>query len=372
MLQSDGWRRVARTLGRVAETSYPRFALGLPPGPTQIPVFLYHSVTPGELTADLQYLLNNGYQALRLAEFFALASQGAGAKAVLLTFDDARRNFFEVALPVLRDHGVPATLLVPTLWATRGSSPTAPGDGGFMTWDQIRAVSASGLIDVECHGHRHALVPVSDRLVGYATPQALQRYDIFDWPMRHQDGAEHFGLPPLGTPIYRAAPLLGADHSLIEDEGAMQRCTAEVASGGGAAFFEQPHWRKRLSEVYAAAPRRPRPLDPAAHRELIASEFAQARATFLHELGRAPRFFAYPWRLGSDASLALARDFGFAAVFGVALDVRRVRHNAPPLPAFCRFKADWLRSLPGRGRQRLIDVVRTKMVNFATTQHLAH
>jgi peptidoglycan/xylan/chitin deacetylase (PgdA/CDA1 family) len=356
----------------VAGTSYPRFTLGLAPSATEIPVFVYHCVTQGSLTADLLFLLDNGYRALRLSEYFALSRRGEGAKAVLLTFDDARRNFFEVALPVLQHHGIPATLFVPTFWADQGGAPRTCGGDRFMSWHQIRAAGATGLIDVECHGHRHALVPVSDRLVGYATPQTLRTYDVFDWPMRRQDGAAQLGFPPLGTPIYQAEPLLSADRCVVEDEAATRRCAAEVENGGGAAFFDRADWRKRLSVVHASAPNRPLPLEAIAQRDLVASEFAQAHATFVRELGRAPRFFAYPWRLGSATSLALARDYGFAAVFGVALDVRRVRHLAPPLPVFCRYKSDWLRSLPGRGRQRLIDVIRTKVADFRTTQHLAH
>ena len=342
---------------------------------SELPVFVYHDVTAAELARDLLFLQNNGYRALRVDEYCGGSGGGSGDRAVLLTFDDARRSFFDVALPVLQRYGIPATLFVPAFWVDAASHPRGaqtPGCEQFMTWDEIRAARASGLVDVECHGYRHALVPISGRIVDFAAPDTLAHYDIFDYPMRSEAGAERLGFPPLGTPIHEAAPLLSADRCLLEDKSAIRRCQTAVAADGGAAFFARADWPGRLLQAYEARPVRLEPRSPAALQAMVVAEFERARALFLRELGRAPRFFAYPWWLGSDASLEVARDFGFAGVFGVALDFRRARRRGAALPIFCRYKADWLRSLPGTGRQRLVEIFSKKVRGIGAIQHLAH
>lgn len=76
------------------------------------------------------------------------AARGEGAlppRAVLLTFDDGYRDFGEVAWPVLRRLGLPATLLVPTGFAE-------PGAAEFW-WDRLaRAVRGAPRVDVEAGG----------------------------------------------------------------------------------------------------------------------------------------------------------------------------------------------------------------------------
>jgi peptidoglycan/xylan/chitin deacetylase (PgdA/CDA1 family) len=370
-----GLRRLTRGLPRIARTHYPRFCFGFPLRSGEIPVFTYHDVTAAELSHDLLFLRENGYRTLRIDEYCGVSGQGNGDRAVLLTFDDARRSFFDVALPVLQRYRASATLFVPAFWVEAASHPPGsetPGCEQFMTWGEVRSARESDLLDVECHGYRHALVPISGRIVDFATPDTLAHYDIFDYPMRSEDGAERLGFPPLGTPIHQAAPLLSADRCLLEDEAAIRRCQTAVAADGGAAFFGRADWPGRLLQAYETRPVRLEPRSPAALQAMVVAEFERARALFLREFGRAPRFFAYPWWLGSDASLELAREFGLAAVFGVALDVRRARRRGAALPIFCRYKADWLRSLPGTGRQRLVEILSKKVRGLGAIQHLAH
>src|SRR3954447_24970367 len=50
------------------------------------------------------------------------------ARAVLVTFDDGYEDFAEVAWPILRRHGVPAALFVPTAF---------PGSASGFWWDRL-------------------------------------------------------------------------------------------------------------------------------------------------------------------------------------------------------------------------------------------
>lgn len=367
-------RRIARGLGRVLRTHYPGFLFGLPLRRGEIPVFTYHDVEPVSFRGDLQFLQRNGYRALSLDEFIARSSgTGGPERSVLLTFDDARQSFWRVALPLLREFGTRAVLFAPSYWM---GDPAArrPGTDLFLSWEQLAACAESGLVDVQSHAHRHALVFTEPRLADFASPDSLAHYDIYDWPMQHADGGDQLGPPALGTPVYHAAPLLSAPRRYLENPELAQASQQFVEGGGGRDFFAQPNWRAQLRAFHAArAARMPGSFMPAvAFDQLLASELARSREEFQVHLGYTPKYLAYPWMLGSRRSLELAKGAGIQAAFGVALDYRIALSRGLPLPVFGRLKCDWLRLLPGRGRSSVLTVFGRKIFGFSQQQNLAH
>lgn len=370
--------RAARGLTGLLCTRYPGFLFGLAPAATEIPVFIFHDVEAETFARQLEFLRANGYRTLSLEEFLASSSRKSGARPgreVLLTFDDARLNFFETALPALRASRSHATLFAPTLWM---DGAQLPGGERFMSWEQLKECAESGLVDVASHAHRHTLVFDSARLAGFATPRLLERYDIYDWPMRHADGGDILGRPIPGSPIYGATPLLSARRRYLESAALREACTALVARVGAEEFFSRPDCYTRLIRMHRALGAS-HPGRFASQREfvaLVASEFELSRAAFEEHLGFAPAAFAHPWGLGSLLSLQMARRFGIRAVFGVATDFGTARATAraggEPVPVYGRHKGEWLELLPGRNRARLLPVLARKLAGLAQQQHLAH
>ena len=373
------FRRFIRSLHRVLKTHYPRFLLGRPLKEGDIPIFVYHDIETKSFTRDLMFLRNNGYQTLTTKEFIGCNERKRDGRMALLTFDDARRNFWQEAFPLLMEFNMKATLFVPTRWI-RGQNDTfkneaSPKGNSFMTWDQLRICVRSGLIDVQSHGHRHALVYTSPRLVTFASALDLESVDLFDWPMRHEYGSDVLGCPPLGTPIYSAAPLLSTDLRMVEDEAIAHACQDAVRKNGEKEFFSKPNWMDHLLRIH-------KDMNDRGHKhkfitqkqlmDLVRSEFHLAKEIFIRELENSPCYFAFPWMLGSDISMKYAAEFGIEALFGVGLDYYRIKDQKGPLPAFYRIKGDWLRFLPGKGRQKWGDVLPEKMRSFLFSQHLAH
>jgi len=368
-----GARRALRGAGNVLRTRYPLFLLGLPPPRHEIPVFIYHDVEPVAFARELEFLRANGYRTIGLDEFVAARERKSlgRERRVLLTFDDARRSFYEVALPALRTFDARATLFVPSYWV---QPPAATGSELFMSWPQVRECAESGHVDVQSHAHRHTLVATSNQLVGFATPQTLARYDVYDWPMRHTASGERLGPPALGTPIYRAAPLLSAHQRFLESPGLTSACTQLVSESGGSAFFRLSNWSERLLRLYRsrASVLRGEIMSSAEFTALVSSEFELSRSEFTTNLGYAPTAIAYPWMLGSRVSLDIARRTGFRHAFGVALDYRQARRGDLPLPVFGRLRSDWLPLLPGRGRASFLSIAARKLATFSGSQPLAH
>ena len=364
--------RLLRTAARVSRTRYPGFIFGLPLARGEIPIFTYHDVETQVFARDLEFLHSNGYRTLSLEEYLAARNGGRRpARAVLLTFDDARKSFFTVALPLLRTFEAHAVLFAPAYWM---ATPSQPADDLFMSWQEVRACIESGLVDVQSHAHRHALVATSPQLVDFAHPQALERFDIYDWPMRDVDGTEELGRPAPGTPIYRSTPLLSATRRFVENGELTQACRDFVRRNGGEEFFKQPDWRQRLADEHRRLGERLRGrfMDDQAFRALVASEFELSREQFRKHLACPPTSIAYPWMLGSRLSLELAKRHGLHSAFGVALDYRAERRARLPIPVFGRLKCDWLQFLPGEQRSNVLAAVRRKLSGIAKLQHLAH
>ncbi|KVN50066.1 poly-beta-1,6-N-acetyl-D-glucosamine N-deacetylase PgaB [Burkholderia ubonensis] len=93
-----------------------------------------------------------------------IASRNGGARlpprAVLLTFDDAYKSQFTKAFPLLLQYNYPALIGVVTRWTdtpqgqqVRISHKSVMPPGYFMSWDDLREMVGSGLIEVASHTH---------------------------------------------------------------------------------------------------------------------------------------------------------------------------------------------------------------------------
>jgi peptidoglycan/xylan/chitin deacetylase (PgdA/CDA1 family) len=357
--------RAARAAAGPLRTRYPGFLFGLPVPRGEIPVFNYHEVTRETLEPDLAYLRENGYATLGLDEYVRAAASRSPRRAVLLTFDDAWESFWSVAFPLLRRYDMRAALFAPSHWVDGNGPP-----GLFMTWEQVRECASSGHVDVASHAWRHALVHTSATLAGFATPATLASTHFFDWPMR---AGGQLGPPAPGTPIHRAVPLLSARRCWVENTVVTEACT-RLAEEEGASFFASPdaeiRLRRRHAEVSANHPGRW--MDEAELERERLREFEVSRNRFAEELGHAPRYFAFPWRLGNARALELARRFGMRAVFGVGVDFRTARRQGLPLPVYGRLKGDWLRCLPGKGRVHALPLLAAKLRRLGASAGIAH
>ncbi|HWR36964.1 MAG TPA: polysaccharide deacetylase family protein [Clostridia bacterium] len=90
------------------------------------------SAPPAAFREQVRYLAEN-YNVVSMDDVLNAAQTGVELpdRAVLLTFDDAYRDFGEVAWPILKTYGLPVTLFVPTAY---------PGDSSrVFWWDRIKA-----------------------------------------------------------------------------------------------------------------------------------------------------------------------------------------------------------------------------------------
>lgn len=164
-------------------------ALGPSPAAGELPVLVYHDIVTGTRPDDyavtramfseqMRFLHENGYRPLSL---HTLADVAAGRrplpdKAVVLTFDDGLRSFQQAALPELEKYGFAAVLSVCTGWLD-GRDVPRDYRGRLLTWDDLRALSHSPLVEVLSHtDNLHVGIPSNPQ--GNVAPAGItRRYD---------------------------------------------------------------------------------------------------------------------------------------------------------------------------------------------------
>lgn len=113
------------------------------------------------LTAYLRWLHDNRYNPISFDDVLA-AQDGVRPlpeRAVMLTFDDGYESFYSRAFPLLKAYGYPSVLAVVGSWMEVPAGEMVPwGDKQlprerFMTWDQVREVADSGLVEIASHSY---------------------------------------------------------------------------------------------------------------------------------------------------------------------------------------------------------------------------
>ncbi len=129
-----------------------------PRGYQTVPVLCYHkfslrekdamTVTREDFEEQLKWLHDHGYHVITLDQLYDFMEFRAQIpeKSVVITIDDGWRSTYDIAYPLLKRYGYPATLFVYTNLIT-GSSET-------LSWDLIREMYANG-IDMQCHTRTH-------------------------------------------------------------------------------------------------------------------------------------------------------------------------------------------------------------------------
>lgn len=108
------------------------------------------TISPQHFQAQLDMLQKHGFTPIGLDELKASFQTGKRlpAKPVLLTFDDGYADNFQNLFPVLQKRKVKALIFLVTDFI--GKEP------GYMTWQQVRQMQESGLVQFGSHTLDHA------------------------------------------------------------------------------------------------------------------------------------------------------------------------------------------------------------------------
>lgn len=132
-------------------------------------ILMYHGILPddsaglteyvvsvSEFESDLQWLCAHQYQSVSLQQVIACVNEGQAlpSRAVLLTFDDGYYNNYLYAYPLLQRYAFSMVLSPIGRWSDFYSNEkTADARYTHVTWEQLREMTASGLVEVGNHSY---------------------------------------------------------------------------------------------------------------------------------------------------------------------------------------------------------------------------
>jgi len=142
-----------------------------PDGYQVVPILCYHHfgndchsplcIPAPVFEQQMQYLKDNGYRVISLAQFydFLRYRQGIPKRSVIITIDDGYRSVYDIAFPILKQYGFPATLFIYTDFI--GKSKNA------ANWKQLREMKAAG---IEIGSHTLSHCDLNQKRSGEDTP----------------------------------------------------------------------------------------------------------------------------------------------------------------------------------------------------------
>ena len=141
------------------------------------------AISTSNLIAHFRWFRDAGFTPVSVEQILQAEAGRASLpeNAVLLTFDDGLASFYTRVYPLLRQFGYPAVVSVVSSWIDTSRSVEYSGESldanEFVTWDQIREMQDSGLVEVGSHSHDlHRGIPGNPQ--GNEQPAAVTR--IFD------------------------------------------------------------------------------------------------------------------------------------------------------------------------------------------------
>lgn len=157
----------------------------------------YVGARTANFIAQLRWLKAHGYQAVSVDQI--LAARDGKAKlpdrAILLTFDDGYRSFYERVYPILKRFHWPAVFAPVGAWIDTPADKMVNFGGQmrprdkFVTWDMIREMSDSGLIEIGSHTYdMHYGIPANPQ--GNIEPAAATR--LYDPKTKHYETDDEF------------------------------------------------------------------------------------------------------------------------------------------------------------------------------------
>lgn len=313
---------------------YPPFLFGLPVG-RRLPVFHFHEETPEVLEPALQYLAENGYRTVASEEVTRIVRRQAepAPRTVLLAFDDAWASLWLVVAPLLRRYGMRAVAYAipsrireaaavrPTLAdGPLDASAADRADNPFVTWPELRALSSSGVIDVQSHTWSHAMIFCGTEVIG-RVDQAFAAESVLNHPRLNDTDP-----PVFLTAADRGAPLYPR-RSRMSDA---RRYFPDDAGGSG-------HWET-----------------PEAQQRAIEHELVAARDVLEARLGTPVRHVCLPWGVAGQITRRTLTRMAVETAFSNRLRGGMAVSPGDDAYSLKRLHSRHIRALPGRGRRPFV------------------
>ncbi len=315
------------------------------------PVFYYHSVAPGlfknwllrfltmklaNFEQQMAYLENHNFRSIFLDEWLRIRrGQKAGSgKEVCLTFDDGLLDNWVYAYPVAKKHGMKFTLFVspecieprpvvrPTLenvWKGECKEEDLQALG-YLSWEELKIMQESGVVDVQSHTMTHAKYVCSTNLRGFYYGGFKGYHPILnanpDLRATYMNDPEFEKRLPQGTPLFEEISAVVAKKHAISREFFREAGTLaqqhNLSDEAGRSNFEKA--ARQLADDYGRVGNLIESIErDEDFRSRLVYEIVDSKRIIEEKLQKPVQFLCWPHGDNSSAAHTLAKDAGYLA-----------------------------------------------------------
>lgn len=257
------------------------------------------------------------------AEVFEKIENGEKLKksSVLITFDDGYADNYVYAYPILKKYGAKALIFIPTSKITHSQKRktlfdywnkeldasclytpdkqekallnSLNGDlSEFLYWEEVEEMVSSGVFDVGSHGHIHAKVFSSDKVVG------IYAKDRVHWSFVYANDNDL----RRGVPVFEMKSSL-ACQKFTPSEEFKQYCIDSYINDKQNFHTDKLNNYQNKGEYESNFKKR------------IASELETSKELIMKNLGIDTKFLSWPWGEYCDTGIEIAKSLGFRFCF---------------------------------------------------------
>ena len=336
------------------------------------PIFYYHSVAPklfddwmlkfltlrlNNFEQQLAYLKDNDCRAIFLDEWLRIhkGQKTASGKEVCLTFDDGLLDNWVYAYPVAKKYGMKFTIFIspecieprsvvrPTLedvWNGKCTEDELEALA-YLSWDELKIMQESGVVDVQSHTMTHAKYTSSPLLKGFyyggfkgfhpilnANPQLRPTY------MRDTDFEKRL---PWGTPLFEETSSVVVKKHFVNKEF-IREAAALAQQHNLKDADERPEYEKAARQLADDFGRSGKLIEGIEKdddfRTRVAYEIVDSKRIIEEKLGKPVQFLCWPHGDNNSAAHTLAKESGYlATTSGKMLSEQNQKDRMPRLAA---------------------------------------
>ena len=129
----------------------------------EIPILMYHNITEDPLMTnritvtkerferDMNFLVDKGYTTITFEDLinFKEGLKELPEKPIIITFDDGRKNIYDLAYPIMKEKNIKFTFFV--IGKRLEQLPEDAMYGKYINWEQAKEMYDSGLAEIQPH-----------------------------------------------------------------------------------------------------------------------------------------------------------------------------------------------------------------------------
>ncbi|MEZ4966169.1 MAG: polysaccharide deacetylase family protein [Saprospiraceae bacterium] len=337
---------------------------------TSPPVFYYHSVAPGlfndwvlrfltlrldNFEQQMAYLKDRNLNAIFMDEWLRIRRGEKAAKGneVCLTFDDGLLDNWVYAYPVAKKYGMRFTIFVspecieprsvvrPTLedvW--NGTCKESDLEAlGYLSWDELKRMQESGVVDVQSHTMTHAKYVSGPRVRGYYYGGFKGLHSILNANpgirATYMSDSRFEKRLPLGTPLFEESSAVVVKKHQVNP--AFMEAARSLAKKYDLTDAEQrPTYEQEAAELGASYEQEMiKGIEPEMEfRARLEYEIVDSRQIIEEKLGKPVHFLCWPHGDNNLATHVIAKEAGYwATTSGKMLNERDKPDRIPRIAA---------------------------------------